>query len=158
MKTVVVLSDSHGRCRGKLGNMEGLFSENSYIVHLGDGSADMRGVLSRYPEKTRVCRGNCDLSVGEEEFVLDVEGVRILCCHGHRYGVKSGRERLAARAKELNCTVALYGHTHTARVEEVEGVLCFNPGALGDYCEPSYGYLVLHGGRATTTVVPVPAE
>lgn len=153
MKTVIVLSDSHCRNRQALFALAPLFAENDFIVHLGDGASDMREISSRYPQKTYICRGNCDLAYGEEEFVFEAEGVSVLCCHGHRWGVKSGLSRLAAHAKELGCTVALYGHTHRADIAEEDGVLCVNPGALGDYTEPSYCYLVLHNGKATATIV-----
>lgn len=154
MKTFIILSDSHGRNKRILQQkLVPLFAENDFIIHLGDGSSDLRETFSAYPEKTYLCRGNCDFSYGEEEFVIEVERVSILCCHGHRYGVKSGLSRLAARAKERGCEVALYGHTHRAGIEEVDGVLCINPGALGDYAAPSYCYLVVHGDKVTPTIV-----
>lgn len=154
MKTFVVISDSHGR-RGAMEKVQSLFSENDYIVHLGDGSSDMRPVLSAYPEKAIVLRGNCDFSFGEDERVIDAEGVRILCCHGHKYSVKSNLWKLALRARELGCSVALYGHTHIASIDRIDGVLLVNPGALGDYVSPSYCYLVVHGGAVTPTIVPL---
>ena len=155
MKTFVILSDSHGRNRRRLQEMEPLFAENDYIVHLGDGSADLREVFSRYPGKTYLCRGNCDPCYGEEEIVIGAEGLSVLCCHGHRYGVKTGLSRLAARAKELGCNIALYGHTHRAKIEMWDGVLCINPGALGSYSEPSYAYLVISGAVPTATIVKI---
>lgn len=154
MKTFVVLSDSHGR-RNALEKIKPLFAENDFIVHLGDGSGDLRDTFSQYPEKTYICKGNCDLFYGEEEFVLEEEGVSLLCCHGHKYGVKSGFARLAAHAKERGCSVALYGHTHRAEVREVDGVLCMNPGALGAYANPSYLYLAVHKGKVTPAIVSV---
>ena len=154
MKTFLVLSDSHGR-RGVLDGILPLIAENDYIVHLGDGSADMKGVFSEFPQKTYLCRGNCDFAYGEEELVIQAEGRRIFCCHGHRYGVKSGISRLVARAKQLDCDITLYGHTHRAAAEEIEGVLCINPGAAGAYAEGSYCYLVLYNGKATHTFVPI---
>ena len=152
MTTLVVLSDSH--YRGAVRKMEPLFAENNYIIHLGDGSGEMRSVLDEYPEKVRVCRGNCDPFFGEEEFVLEMEGVSLFCCHGHKYGVKHDLSRLAERAKELKCEAALYGHTHIADIRDVGGVLCINPGALGAYADASYCYLVLHKGKITPTIVP----
>ncbi len=154
MKTLVVISDSHSRY-GAIDRVRRLFAENDYIVHLGDGSADMRPIFSEYPEKTYVLRGNCDFAYGEDECVLEVEGVRIFCCHGHRYGVKSGLGKLAARAKELGCTVALYGHTHRADIADMGGITLVNPGALGAYSDPSYAYLVVHGDRVTPSLVPL---
>lgn len=154
MKTVVVLSDSHGKRRA-VEKLLPLFAENDLIVHLGDGSADMREIFDTYPEKVYVCRGNCDVSYGGEEFVIEAEGLKLFCCHGHRYGVKSGLSRLAARAKELGCDIALYGHTHRAGIETVDGVLCINPGALSACCDASYCYLVLHCGKATPTIVKI---
>ncbi len=152
MKTFVVLSDSHGRYRN-IQKIAPLFAENDYVVHLGDGSSDMRPYAVQYPGKVCVMKGNCDFSYGEEERVLEAENISLLCCHGHRYGVKRGLEALAARAKELGCSVALYGHTHRADIQMVDGVLCVNPGAVGDYSEPSYCYLVVHKGKATPTIV-----
>ncbi len=154
MKTFVVLSDSHGRYKN-VQKISPLFAENDYVVHLGDGSSDMRPYTSQDPDKFYVLKGNCDFSYGQEECVIEAEGVSVLCCHGHRYGVKRGTAGLSARAKQLGCTVALYGHTHRAAAEETDGVLCVNPGAIGDYAEPSYCYLVLHRGKATATIVPV---
>lgn len=154
MKTFVVISDSHGR-RGTVERLRGLFAENDYIVHLGDGAADMRAVTEEFPEKTYVLQGNCDLFFAMQECVLTAEGVSVLCCHGHRYGVKAGLERLARHAKELDCEVALYGHTHAASIDTVDGVLCINPGALGSYSDPSYCYLVIHEKKVTPTIVPL---
>ena len=150
---MIVLSDSHGRARRELEKLRPLFAENDYIVHLGDGSSDLREILRAYPEKTFLCKGNCDFSFGAEELVIEAEGLRILCCHGHRQSVKSGIERLAAYARSKDCDIALYGHTHLAEVRELEGVLCINPGALGSYSDPSYCYLVLNRGKATHTLV-----
>ncbi len=157
MKTFVILSDSHGR-RGNVKKIEHLFGENDFIVHLGDGSSDLKETFSNYPDKTFIMKGNCDFCYGMEEYVIEAEGVRILCCHGHKYGVKRTLIKLAARARELGCDAALYGHTHTARIEEVEGVLTINPGALSSYSEPSYCYLVVNGSKLTPVIVPIAAS
>ena len=154
MKTFVVLSDSHGR-KKNVEKLLPLFAENDYVVHLGDGSSDMRDFFRDNPDKTYVMKGNCDFSYGLEEIVIEAENVRIFCCHGHKYGVKSTLARLAARAKELDCSVALYGHTHRADITQQDGVLLVNPGSVGDYASPSYCYLVVHGDIVTPAIVPI---
>ena len=152
MKTFIIISDSHFRT-GAVGRVERLFPENDFIVHLGDGAGEMRPFAREFPEKFYVMKGNCDFSYGNDECVIEAEGVSVLCCHGHRYGVKRGLDDLVARAKELGCTVALYGHTHIANIEERDGVLCINPGALGDYAQPSYCFMAIHQGKVTPSIV-----
>lgn len=154
MKTLVVLSDSHGR-RENVRAVSPLFAENDYFVHLGDGASDVRAYVTQFPERAVVLKGNCDFSSASDERVLSVEGVKILCCHGHRYGVKSGLSRLVARAEELGCSVALYGHTHRAEIRETGSVLCINPGSLGSHTAPSYCYLAVHEGKITPAIVPL---
>lgn len=154
MKTIIVLSDSHGR-RSGLEKIAPLFAENDLIIHLGDGSGDMRDTNRQYPDKTYVFKGNNDFSFGLDECVVQAEGISVFCCHGHRYGVKKGLGSLARRAKELGCEAAFYGHTHIAAIERVEGVLCMNPGAIGSYANASYGYVVVHGNKITPVIVNI---
>ena len=154
MKTLVVLSDTHGHKEG-IERLTGLFAENDYILHLGDGAADMRDVIGSYPEKTYVCRGNCDFFPALPEGELEAEGVKIFFCHGHKYRVKSDLSELAREAKPRGCRVALYGHTHRALICEEEGVLLVNPGSLrfpagegGSYC-----YLTVNGSSVYPVLV-----
>ena len=106
MKKLIVCSDTHGSVRG-LAEILPLVAENDFIVHLGDGAIDMREIRSEYPDKVYACRGNCDpFSPLPEEGELEVEGVKIFFCHGHRYGVKSDLTALAMEAKRRDCQIA----------------------------------------------------
>lgn len=154
MKTMVIVSDSHGH-KKNLDALSGVFAENDYIIHLGDGAADMREVSEYYPEKTFVCQGNCDLYPALPEWELEVEKVKIFFCHGHKYRVKYTLSELAAEAKKRGCSVALYGHTHRPLISEIDGVTLINPGSLryplhggGSYC-----YLVVNGEKIYPTIV-----
>ena len=155
MKTVVVVSDSHGN-RQALDGLAQIFAESDMIVHLGDTSSDGGYIRSIYPDKTVVINGNCDfMPVGEKEKILNIEGVNILCCHGNAYSVKSTLSRLAERAKELDCKIALYGHTHDAKESEIDGVTLLNPGTLSRYSQKSYMYLVINNGAFTQKIVRI---
>lgn len=155
MKTLLIVSDTHGSVKG-LDKMFPLLAENDYLVHLGDGCNDVRRLRMEYPEKVYQCAGNCDFFCGlPTESILEVEGVRIFYCHGHTYGVKSGLERLATAAKQNACDVVLYGHTHEARIEESDGITFINPGSFrapvgegGGYC-----YLAIHEKKVTPVLV-----
>ena len=155
MKKIVVVSDSHGRVEN-VEALRSLLEENDYLIHLGDGVGDVRALSKLYPEKVYACRGNCDFSSAHPaEFVLDVEWIKIFCTHGNAYGVKEDLARLAYRAKELDCQVALYGHTHLARMDEMDGVILINPGTLQFPIGKGggYAYLVVHKDKCTPVLV-----
>ena len=153
MKTAVIISDTHGNIGG-MESLDNLFSECDIIIHLGDTSADGAKIARKYPDKTYLVNGNCDpMPCGENELVIDLEGVKIFATHGHLYSVKSTLAKLVKRAKELNCTLALYGHTHKAREDEIDGVTLINPGTLSRYSRQSYSYLVVNGDKAVTKTV-----
>ena len=155
MKTLLIFSDSHGNGKG-VADLMSLIAENDYVVHLGDGWADMREARTLYPEKVYACGGNCDFFTPlPEDGEIEVEGMKIYFCHGHRYGVKTGLTSLALEAKRRGCDIALYGHTHVAQIIEMEGVTLINPGSLrysvgkgGSYC-----YLVINKNKATPVIV-----
>lgn len=155
MKTVVILSDTHYNI-APLQKLSTVLSECDYIIHLGDMVSDGRMLARDYPGKTYLVAGNNDFSGGEAEIVLEVEGRRIFACHGHRYGVKSGTERLVAAAKERLCDIALYGHTHEPEIREEDGVLLINPGCMTRYSpRHTYCYLVVVGKKAVPTIVDI---
>ncbi len=155
MKTIVVLSDTH-RNLAPLDKIQTVLAECDYIVHLGDMASDAAGIFREWPEKTYILAGNNDFYGGEKELVLDAEGRRIFACHGHRYGVKGGTERLAAAAKERGCDVALYGHTHVAETHEEEGILLVNPGCMTRFApRQTYCYLAIAGKKAVPTIVEI---
>lgn len=153
MKTVVVLSDTHGNAGGIEG-LDNILSESDYIIHLGDTSADGARIARKYPGKTYLINGNCDaMRCGENELVIEIEDIRIFATHGHLYSVKSNLSKLAKRAKELKCKLALYGHTHRAGEEETDGVTLINPGTLSRYSRQSYCYLVINKDKAVAKTV-----
>ena len=153
MKTIVVISDTHGNRRA-IDNLNGVLAESDYIIHLGDTSGDGGYIRAQFPDKTYLVNGNCDpVKLGENELVLEVEGVKIFATHGHLYSAKQTLTRLAARAKELGCGVALYGHTHRADEREIDGVVLINPGTASRYAQKSYCYLVVNDNKIVSKIV-----
>ena len=105
MKKILVISDTHGSRKG-IEKLMPLIAENDYILHLGDGAGDMREVMGLYPDKVYLCAGNCDFfSPLPDEGILEVEYLKILYCHGHKYGVKRGLNALCQAAKEKGCDI-----------------------------------------------------
>ena len=155
MKKIIVISDTHGSTKG-IEKLTPLIAENDYVIHLGDGVGDMCETEGLYPEKVYRCAGNCDVfSLLPDEGIIEVEWLKIMYCHGHRYGVKSGLDDLAKVAKQRGCDVVLYGHTHRPLISKIEGVTLINPGSLrypagegGSYC-----YLVVEKDKPTAVLV-----
>lgn len=155
MKSVIVISDTHGNIRA-IEKLFPLFSECDYIIHLGDTSTDGAAIRRSFPEKTYLVNGNCDLSkLGEDELILEIEGVKLFACHGDAYGVKRGYDRIAYKCLEEGCKVGLFGHTHAPIERTVGEVTLFNPGTLKRYAPNSYLYLTLHNGKAVGKIVEV---
>ncbi len=153
MKTICVISDSHGN-RAAIDKLFPVFAESDYIIHLGDTSSDGQYIKKAFGEKVYVINGNCDfMRVGDDELVIPVEDAKIFACHGDMYGVKRGYDRLAYRAEELGCKVALFGHTHCPTEISVGETQLFNPGTLSRYSRNTYLYLVVNGEKAVGKIV-----
>lgn len=148
MKTVFIISDTHGN-RSPFDGLAPVLSECDYIIHLGDTSADGNILYGLHPNKTHLINGNCDpIKLGADELVIKIENVNVFATHGHLYSAKSTLKKLAARANELGCTVALYGHTHSPREDVIDGVTLINPGSFTRYGTKSYCYGVINGDKA----------
>ena len=148
MENILVLSDIHGRVRYALDAMES-HPECKTVIFLGDGTRHIDELEKAVPEKC-FCSGmgNCDTfldGVTEKEAVLEIEGHRIFICHGHTRMVKYGKGGLVAAAREKNCDIALYGHTHIAHEEydSEYGLYMFNPGSIGSPRDGRFTYGIL---------------
>jgi len=149
---ILVLSDSHG----ELGNMKKAIDRENpdYVIHLGDHARDAECLRRSYPMLPFVCvRGNCDYSDWDvpEQRMLEYGGVRVLACHGHRYGVKSGLLRYQYAAQEQQVDVALFGHTHCAFCQYEGGLWLINPGSCG-YFRPTYAVMSIQDGKADCAI------
>lgn len=150
---ILVVSDTHG-------NQINLFKAHEdagavdAIIHLGDGETDAAMVASIEGCPAIVVAGNCDIgSTAPRELVREWEGVRLLLCHGDRYGVKMGLARLIEQAQAIGVHAVLYGHTHHALHEQHGDLLVLNPGTLwGRAPFLSYALLEINHGCITAAV------
>jgi putative phosphoesterase len=118
------------------------------ILHAGDvGGEEALAVLRRVAPVEAV-RGDHDRSLAlPESREVVVEGKRIVVVHGQRshwleepntllwtltlgYFRPHGGLPRALRRRFPNADAIVYGHTHRARVETIDGVLLFNPGGV----------------------------
>ena len=124
MKKVVVMSDSHGYHK-MIDEVQRLEPDGDYYVHCGDSEAREEQL------KGWICvRGNNDwMAPFDDEVVFEVEGVRFLVTHGHRYGYYKREEAMVDDLRRHGCDVLLSGHTHVPQCDEVTGFYLINPGS-----------------------------
>lgn len=131
MKAVLV-SDSHGR----FGGLQEIIEREApfdMLLHAGDIQGGVSNLEDWAGCPVYVVRGNCDWGGGlPQERVVSFGRDRIFLTHGHRYGVKTGIEMLAAAAKQAGANIAVYGHTHIPQVEERYGVILLCPGSVAE--------------------------
>ncbi len=154
MKTIIVLSDTHGNIK-LINSLYEIMSETDYIVHLGDCSKDMEIIKKRFPEKFIGVDGNCDFgNVCGKAF--KVEGKTVFATHGHRFGVKNGLTSLSLFAEEKGCDIVLFGHTHNAFCENIGNTLFVNPGSMEKkQVNKTYAYLVVDKDECICKILPI---
>jgi len=143
---LLVLSDSHGR----ISPMEQAVDRNApdLILHLGDCWRDAETLHGCFPAiPLKQVPGNCDYRPADPaELLLDLQGKRLLLCHGHTYGVKQSLLPAGYAAEEQALDLFLFGHTHRPFLDRRGGCLFLNPGSIGDPSHPSYGLVTLRDG------------
>ena len=84
---------------------------------------------------------------------IEIDGVKILLTHGHRYGVKNGYLNLIMRAKELQVNAVIFGHTHIPEVFTEDGVLFVNPGSCSYYAvKRTYAVMFIYKGKPSAVI------
>lgn len=145
---ILILSDSHGFST----ELEEILKKErsaDMIIHLGDGSTDMYDMNEYTAGKPFYqIKGNCDPYAYDfpQRLITFADNIKIFACHGHLYNVKNDITPLFYAAKQENCRIALYGHTHIPFSEEYDGVHIFNPGCAKN---GSYGILETKEGSFT---------
>ena len=147
---LLVFSDSHGHIeRMSLAVKQ---AAPDVVLHLGDNIGDARKLSAQLPNTAvYMVKGNCDsYAIGDLEQTLCLEGAKIYMAHGHMYNVKMGLTSFVYRAQETGADIALYGHTHVAALERLNGLWLMNPGQMKRHDRDfaaTYGIISLKGGK-----------
>ncbi len=151
---ILVLSDTHRHVSLARRAIEAQPTAE-HIFFLGDVLRDLEELKSSFPDRIfHAVSGNCDFASFEPNADLErLADVGIFFTHGHTYGVKYGTERLLNAARERNCRLALYGHTHVASIYYDDGVICVNPGSCGESRSGANSYAVID--LETNGIMPI---
>jgi hypothetical protein len=139
-----VISDTHGWLDPKVFE---LFTGVSHILHAGDIGPDaLIAELETIAPVTAVI-GNTDSSSTFRLTEAVTLGGRKFLVH-HIVEARALKEELRLRIARERPDVVVFGHTHKAFCETINGVLFFNPGSAG---KPRFGRgrtaAILHCGE-----------
>ncbi len=129
------------------------------VIHAGDFTDAATLQSLRKAKEVHAVYGNMDgLDLRQVLPCRDIwqcEGVRIGIFHGE--GSPQGLPgRIREYFKDDNVQAVVFGHTHEAFNQVVDGVLLFNPGSPTDNVRPeyrSYGVLEVKGGQIKGQIV-----
>lgn len=134
---IIATSDSHGRKGNLFDIIEKHIDNTDLFINLGDcnDGRDLEDAQLYFGDKLKLARvaGNCDwYSEAPDIKIIEAGKKRVMFCHGHKFYVKMGIERLIEEAKLRKADLVIYGHTHIPRCEYIDGIYFFNPGAVLD--------------------------
>ena len=138
---IAVTADTHGdpgsiiKCWKKL--------KPDLILFAGDFYKDGQSICRELKIPGHIVAGNCDSAGRRQETIVELPAGRILLVHGHQYGVKKDLQRIYYRGRELAVNVVVFGHTHQALCELVDGLWLVNPGSPSRPRSGSTGTFVL---------------
>lgn len=127
---IAVISDSHGRA-GIVDRIIRREAQAEAVIFLGDVTADIEDFTYEYTDKKfYIVSGNCDrFSEFPYSLTENIGGVNFFITHGHTLMVKGGTAALEKAARQSNCQIALYGHTHIPNIKYEDGLYVVNPGS-----------------------------
>ena len=127
---ILIVSDTHGYHKS-LANVLERVEPIDMLIHLGDveGGEDYIRELANC--EVHMIAGNNDFFTElekEEEFFIGK--YKVFITHGNYYYVALGPERIRQEAKERECDIAMYGHTHRPFIDIGDEVTVINPGSI----------------------------
>lgn len=127
---IAVISDSHGHS-GILDRIIHREANAKAVIFLGDVTSDIEDFTYEYTDKKfYIVSGNCDrFSEFPYSRTENIGGVNFFITHGHTLMVKGGTAALEKAARQSNCQIALYGHTHIPNIKYEDGLYVVNPGS-----------------------------
>lgn len=139
---ILVFSDSHRSLAGMYEAIEA--QKPDQVIHLGDLMEDAEELAYAYP-RLPICKvpGNCDGWTTEPlKRRIALAGKHILLSHGHLWGVKRSYDAAIADARAAGVDILLFGHTHRAYCQLLDGLWVMNPGSS----RTSYGVIQIDNG------------
>ena len=129
------------------------------IIHAGDVcDLDTLKTLQKIKPLKAVQGNMCDARVKKQlplKEYFECEGVRIGVYHGHG-AAKDALTNTKEQFKDVPVDIIIFGHSHQALNQTIDGVIYFNPGSPNDVVKAkffSYGLIEIHKGKVQTHII-----
>lgn len=133
MVQILIASDSHGYQERLLDLLKQERFDALFFCGDGEGLEDVLLSAAGCPAVTSMVKGNNDFgSCLRNEVVISFGGHRFFMTHGHRYRLYAGTGLLTEAARENNCDICLFGHTHRPYAALKDGIWLINPGSVSE--------------------------
>ena len=119
---IVVVSDIHRNIE-TLSIVKNLHPRADLFLDAGDSQLDEIDLLPFLTVK-----GNCDFFIKNNFRIIQLNGLKIFITHGNKYLLTD--EVLSQIAKNNDCNMIIFGHTHVPYSNKVNGVYILNPGSI----------------------------
>lgn len=141
---ILVISDSHKRY-DIVKKIILSQPESQDVFFLGDLTRDVECITADFPDKNfHIVCGNCDFNSPYPLYdIVKIGQHNVFLCHGHSLGVKYSTAKLKHIAKQRNCSIVLYGHTHVSNILYEDGIFLVNPGSCSQPRESRASYAVI---------------
>ncbi len=121
----LLVSDNHGQVAPLKALVE-KYPQQDFYLHAGDSELSPAQLVPY-----QVVAGNNDYYYDFPNYlIITKDNIRILLIHGHQVYSFDRVKKLVEQAKQLNCQIVCFGHTHRPFEQLIDDVLVLNPGSL----------------------------
>lgn len=132
---LLITGDIHGR-NDILARVVDEVKDFDLHLNTGDLGIDLKTIEQ---SKMIAVKGNTDYFIDlPVERLIEFNGKKILLTHGHLTNVKYGLGQLIMLAKQYDADICIFGHTHEAFNQIIDGIEFINPGPLSGIKGKSY--------------------
>ena len=147
---ILIISDTHGRTN-TIRDVLDTVGDIDMFIHLGDVCGDEEYIYDNVTCPIHMVAGNNDWDSDlpmQEEFMIG--RYKVFITHGHRYSVKYTLDALLNAAYFAGADMVLFGHTHRAVSETMQGLYVVNPGTAGVGALCTYACIETENGAIRT--------
>ncbi len=155
---IIVISDTHGFVSESYLSKVRAIKDAEILIHVGDTTRDAKEIAEELNLDLVNVKGNCDYKDMSTETIIEIQlaGKNFFITHGDKMGIKGTLEIIKYEASKSNADIVIFGHTHKAFNQNIDGVLYFNPGSPScprENSKRSFGVIEIKDGNINSEII-----